>query len=78
MLYVKMSNWLIALIMSGVIAFLMVITESNENNKNAGQNKMTYAIKVFVISWLTIYCCLTFFGTECEVKPDIEVGEPPF
>lgn len=69
-----MSGWMLSLILAAVISFLATIAESNDPKKD----KASYAIKIFVISFLTIYFGWAFLSQDCDVTQEINTGEPPF
>ncbi len=68
-----MSGWLISLILSAIIALLASLMENDKN-----KNKMTYGIKIFVVSFIVIYFGWMFFVPESEISQEIIQGEPPF
>lgn len=67
-----MSSWLISLILSAIITLLLILLD-NDNQRD----KKTYGIKVYVVSFLSIYFGLMFLGDN-EIKHEINTGEPPF
>lgn len=70
----KMNGWMLSLILAAVITALAVLTESNDPNKD----KVSYAIKIYVISFLTIYFGWMFLSQDGDVKHEFNTGEPPF
>ncbi len=65
---------MISLILSSIIAVLSSLMESNDPNKN----KMSYAIKIFIVSFLVIYFGWMFLVPDFDVQQEIITGEPPF
>ena len=72
----KMNNLFIALILSSVIAVasLLLVGKKDENNFN----QSTYLLKIFGISFLTIFGGLTFLIKNDSCIPEIEIGEANF
>jgi dipeptide/tripeptide permease len=70
-----MSAWLLQIILSGIIALLAVLSESSSETK---KDKFGYGLKIFAISFLTLYVGNMFLGGAGEVKHEIDTGEPPF
>jgi hypothetical protein len=52
----------------------MILSKAKENL----EHKSNHGIKVFVISFLTIFVAFTYFGSEGCHGQEIDVGEPPF
>lgn len=69
-----MEGWLLSIILSIIITILAIAIES----KNSTREKILYGIKIFVISFITIYCGWVFLGPESTIKHEIEIGEAPF
>jgi hypothetical protein len=69
-----MSGWMLSLVLAGVITLLATIAESNDPKRD----KVTFAVKIYVISFLTIYFGWAFLAQECNITHEISTGEPPF
>ncbi len=69
-----MSPFLFSLACASIITFLMILSKAKENL----EHKSNHGIKVFVISFLTIFVAFTYFGSEGCHGQEIDVGEPPF
>lgn len=69
-----MSGWLFSLLLSSIITVLASLMESNDPKKN----KVSYAIKIFIISFLVIYFGWMFAIPDADINHEISTGEPPF
>lgn len=69
-----MSGWMLSLLLSSIIALIAMLMESNDPKKD----KVTYAIKIFLVSFIVIYFGWMFAGPDCEIQHEILTGEPPF
>lgn len=69
-----MSGWLFSLLLSSIITVLASLMESNDPKKN----KVSYAIKIFIISFLVIYFGWMFAIPDGDINHEIITGEPPF
>jgi hypothetical protein len=69
-----MSGWILSLILASIISILAVLVESNDPKRD----KISYGIKIFIISFLVIYFGWMFLGPDSEVRHEIETGEAPF
>lgn len=70
----KMSSWLMYLIFSLVITLLAVLFEPN----NPRKDKKVFGVKIFIISFITLYVGNMLIGSDCDIKHEIDTGEPPF
>lgn len=70
----KMSGWLLSIILASIIAVIAVLIESSDPEKD----KVSYGIKIFLIAFVTIYFGMMFLGPDSDIKHEIDVGEPPF
>jgi hypothetical protein len=71
-----MELWLLAIVLSIVITILLLLAEQSHPERN---DKTTFGVKVFIISFITIYFGMLFLGPECvDVTHEISTGEPPF
>lgn len=66
-----MSSFLGVLLISFIITILLVLFETDDK-----KDKTSYGIKVFIISFITIYFGLSFINDD--IKHQISTGEPPF
>lgn len=69
-----MSGWLLSLMLASIITVLAVLMESNDPKKN----KMSYGIKIFLVSFLVIYFGWMFAVPDSDIQHEIITGEPPF
>lgn len=69
-----MDGWLLSIILSIIITVLAILVESKESTKE----KISYGIRIFIISFVTIYCGWVFLGPDSTIKHEIEIGEAPF
>lgn len=70
-----MSSWIFTLVLSSIITILSLLVDANETKKN----KYTYAAKIFLISYITIYLGLMFgLNLDNSNCPEIEIGDAPF
>jgi hypothetical protein len=70
-----MNNFFISLILSAIIAAVALFTNKNDKNTNQGN----YALKIYGISFITIFGGLYFLKSSGEVNyPEIEIGEADF
>lgn len=65
---------MISLLLASIITILASLMESNDPKKN----KTSYAIKIFIISFLVIYFGWMFIVPDIDINHEIITGEPPF
>ena len=64
---------MISLILSSIISLLATLMENDKN-----KNKITYASKMFIVSFIVIYFGWMVLVPDNEVSQEIITGEPPF
>jgi hypothetical protein len=70
-----MNNFFISLILSAVISVVALFTHSKEPHFN----QSTYTLKIFAISFITIFGGLTLLLKQTDSSiPEIEIGEADF
>lgn len=70
-----MNAFMFALIASAIITVCLFVIKHNDNN----EPNNTYGIKVFIISFVIVFVCYSYFiGGDNALTQDIDVGEPPF
>lgn len=70
-----MNAFIFALIVSAIITVCLFVTKHSDNN----EPNNSYGIKVFIISFLIVFVCHSYFiGGDNALAQDIDVGEPPF
>ena len=69
-----MNNFLISIILASVWSFFIVISQSNDENKD----KTNDYIKIFIISGISIYIGLLYLGSSSNIEYVIKGGSPPF
>lgn len=70
-----MNGFIFALIVSAIITVCLFVTKHSDNN----ESNNSYGIKVFIISFLIVFVCHSYFvGGDNALVQDIDVGEPPF
>jgi heme/copper-type cytochrome/quinol oxidase subunit 4 len=69
-----MTGWMLSLILAIIITILAVLIESNDHKKD----RVSYGIKIFIISFLVIYFGWMFLGPDSEIRHEIETGDAPF
>ena len=71
---IKMSGWMLSLVLASIIALLATMMESNDPKRD----KMSYALKIFLVSFLVIYFGWMFACPDSDFQHEILTGEPPF
>jgi uncharacterized membrane protein YbhN (UPF0104 family) len=71
-----MNNLFVALILASVISVLSLFLVGKKDNNNFNQS--TYLLKIFGISFLTIFVGLMFLIKGDSNIPEIEIGEADF
>jgi hypothetical protein len=69
-----MNNIVISLILSAVISAVALFTHPKDNNFNQG----SYTLRIFAISFITIFAGLSILKSSDGSYPEIEVGEADF
>jgi uncharacterized membrane protein YadS len=70
----QMNSFTLALITAVLITVILLCMKSNENKENNTQ----YGVKIFVISFISVFVVHTYISNDCNVRQEIDVGEPPF
>lgn len=68
----KMNIYIIYFIISLIIALLSMACETQK------EDKRSYGIRTFFISYITIYVGMMFLNSSNEITHEIMTGDPPF
>lgn len=68
----KMNIYLIYFVISLTIALLSTACETQK------EDKKSYGIRIFFISYITIYIGMMFLNSTNEINHEIMTGDPPF